>query len=144
MLRRDAQVAVKILPKSAAAMPAIRREIQLLPKLIHPGVVKIYQVQQSEVPTTASHTPSVLTKHSFLQTHFYIVTELAEGGDLLELINTDDKDTYCGLPEADVRDIARQLIGAMAYVHARGVTHRCTRRWRTRARTINTAAFPPQ
>jgi len=51
--------------------------------------------------------------------YFYLVMELLEGGDVFDRIV--EKNHYT---ELDARDLARELLSAVAYMHARGVAHR--------------------
>lgn len=51
--------------------------------------------------------------------YFYLVMQLLEGGDVFDRIV--EKNHYT---ELDARDLARELLSAVAYMHERGVAHR--------------------
>lgn len=51
--------------------------------------------------------------------YFYLVMELLEGGDVFDRIVAMNHYT-----ELDARDLARELLSAVAYMHERGVAHR--------------------
>jgi calcium/calmodulin-dependent protein kinase (CaM kinase) II/calcium/calmodulin-dependent protein kinase I len=51
--------------------------------------------------------------------YFYLVMELLDGGDVFDRIV--EKNHYT---ELDARDLASELLGAIAYMHERGIAHR--------------------
>jgi serine/threonine protein kinase len=51
----------------------------------------------------------------------YLVLELVEGGELFDFV----VDRGCnGLPEDSAREIFRQIVDAVAYLHAKNISHR--------------------
>ncbi len=68
--------------------------------LVHPNIVQIYEVLETE--------------H-----HYYLVQELCEGGDLVQLINAKSF-----LDEVTTRKFMRQLISAVDHMHKHGILHR--------------------
>ena len=97
-------VAIKCLSRSRIVLAAqgerLGREIRLLKMLNHPNVIRLYEVL---------HTPSEIL----------MVMEYAEGGDLLDVINTKPK-----LKEDQVRHIFGQICRGVAFCHSLGVAHR--------------------
>ncbi|CZR59166.1 related to myosin light chain kinase 2 [Phialocephala subalpina] len=79
----------------------VMREIKILSKLSHPNIVD-------------------LKKTFCSNTHLYIFTELAPGGDLFSYIDKhDDK-----LSDLQSRVISRQIVLAIQYIHSQGIAHR--------------------
>ncbi len=75
-------------------------EIDILAKLDHPNIIKVYEY---------------FTDKRF----YYIVTELATGGELYEQIYKIH--SFC---ERDAANIMKQLFSAVCYLHAQGIVHR--------------------
>ncbi len=95
------QVAVKtVLKKNARRLATLRREIGIMRTIQHPHIIRFYDVYEDE---------------SFL----YIVMELCTGGELFDRI----VDSGC-YTEADAREVTRQILEAVAYLHERNVAHR--------------------
>jgi len=82
-------------------LPFILREVEILTKLDHPSVVKLYETFEDE-------------------DHAHLVLELCDGGDLLQRIILERE----RLLECDVSDILAQIFGAVQHMHRRGVVHR--------------------
>ncbi|XP_048210475.1 sperm motility kinase-like [Perognathus longimembris pacificus] len=91
-------VAVKIIPKATNSQ-LIHTEIDLLSSVQHPNVIKLY-----EVVDTADAVCLVL--------------EHAEGGDLLDLMQT----VGC-LWEDEARGVFRQVVRAVSHCHELGIVH---------------------
>ena len=78
----------------------LMKETQLLLKLRHPHVVKIYETIETE-------------------THLVIVMEMCAGGDLLAYVRRRRR-----LRESVAKKIFRQLIEGLAYIHSKNIAHR--------------------
>ncbi|XP_070165896.1 MAP/microtubule affinity-regulating kinase 3-like [Polyergus mexicanus] len=100
------KVAIKIIDveqgKKDYAMKNLTREAKVLSMLQHPSIVRLYETIRCG---------SV----------YYLVTELATGGDLCTHI----KEQPAGkLDENTARLYARQLVAALKHMHSKGVVHR--------------------
>jgi Neu-associated kinase len=99
------KVAIKVIDKKKAKEDAyvsknMRREGKLLQMIIHPNIIQLYELMETE-------------------NSYYLVTELCEGGDLMDYI--------CArkyLSEACTRKFIRQIISAVDYLHRIGILHR--------------------
>ena len=80
-------------------MRNLRQEIAILSALDHENVVKMFDYFETE-------------------REFCVVTEFAQG-ELFEILEEDGT-----LPEDTVRDIARQLVKALHYLHSQRIIHR--------------------
>ncbi|CBN74237.1 Myosin light chain kinase (MLCK) [Ectocarpus siliculosus] len=80
---------------------ALFREVQILRGLDHPNIVKIYQFYPKDTG------------------YYYVVMEFLLGGELFDHVVK--KDTY---NEREARDVCKQLVDAMGYIHSRGIVHR--------------------
>lgn len=96
------EVAIKIILKSRlhGHLEVVEREIELLASIKHPHIVELID--------------SFQTKHNF-----YIVTQLATGGELFDRLV---KNTY--FYEYDACEIIYQMLSAIAYLHKLGIAHR--------------------
>src|SRR5262245_21792164 len=98
------QAAVKVLAAELAGDPGFlgrfQREIEVLGKLDHPNIVKLY----------ASGCENG---------HYYFAMEYIDGPSLEELRQTNAK-----LPWRDVLDLALQVAPALKHAHDRGIIHR--------------------
>jgi len=99
------KVAIKVIDKKKAKEDAyvsknMRREGKLLQMIIHPNIIQLYELMETE-------------------NSYYLVTELCEGGDLMDYI--------CArkyLSEVCTRKFIRQIISAVDYLHRIGILHR--------------------
>lgn len=96
------EVAVKIILKSRlhGHLEVVEREINLLSSVKHPYIVELID--------------SFQTKHNF-----YIVTQLATGGELFDRLVKKTSFT-----ESDACNIIYQMLDAIAYLHERNIAHR--------------------
>lgn len=77
-------------------------------------------LQEARMLRNVSHPAIVTVRDAYSEeTSFAIVMQLVEGGDLFDRIITRKR-----YPERDARDVMRQLLSALAYLHARGIAHR--------------------
>jgi eukaryotic-like serine/threonine-protein kinase len=110
-LKRD--VALKVLPVNVAQDPErlerFQREAELLASLNHPHIAHLYGVEHAG---DATPTSSIRARMQAL------VMELVDGPTLAERLSEGP------LPLAEATSIARQLIDALEYAHARGIVHR--------------------
>ncbi|XP_039314874.1 MAP/microtubule affinity-regulating kinase 3 isoform X2 [Solenopsis invicta] len=100
------QVAIKIIDveqgKKDYVMKNLTREAKVLSMLQHPSIVRLYET-------------------IWCGSMYYLVTELATGGDLCTHI----KEQPAGkLDENTARLYARQLVAALKHMHSKGVVHR--------------------
>ncbi|XP_008776496.2 CBL-interacting protein kinase 4-like [Phoenix dactylifera] len=97
-------VAVKVLDKpevlGTGMAPRVLREVSAMRRLSHPNILKLHEVMATK-------------------SKIYLVMEHAAGGDLHSLVARRGR-----LPEPVARRYFQQLVSAMRYCHARGVTHR--------------------
>jgi serine/threonine-protein kinase len=104
-LRLNRRVAIKImvpeLTENPEAMARFRREVKVTSQLAHPNVVQLL-----DYGTTTSGQP-------------YLVTEFLEGEDLEQRLTRVSQ-----LPLPTVLPIIRQVVSALAAIHAKGIVHR--------------------
>ena len=103
-------VAIKILPRAFTADPdrlaRFEREARVLASLNHPNIASIYGVEDSDDVRA-------------------LVLELVEGETLAErLARSGTGVTTAGLPIAEVRHLARQIVDALDAAHGKGIVHR--------------------
>jgi serine/threonine protein kinase len=91
-------VAIKMIPKSLLERPSalshFQAEVNLLKGLNHPRIIRLFELVES--PTA-----------------WYLVTELASKGDLLEVINCGES----GLGEKRARAVFAELLQGVTYLH---------------------------
>eukprot|EP01103_Thecamoeba_quadrilineata_P015315 TRINITY_DN47_c0_g2_i1.p1 TRINITY_DN47_c0_g2~~TRINITY_DN47_c0_g2_i1.p1 ORF type:complete len:351 (+),score=79.01 TRINITY_DN47_c0_g2_i1:129-1181(+) len=78
----------------------LKREIQIMKKVSHPNVLKLYEVFENEE-------------------EFFLVMELVTGKELFDKIV--EKGQYS---EAGASNIVRQIVSAVEYLHQNGIAHR--------------------
>ena len=76
------------------------KEIEMLTQLDHPNIIKIYEYYVDEL-------------------NYYVITELARGGELYEQIYT-----LKNFKEEHAAIIMHQIISAVCYMHSKGIVHR--------------------
>ena len=94
--------AIKIVDKSHAERGRLDRELKLLKDVDHTNVVRLFTVY--DVPT-----------------HMYFVMELCLGGHLGNLLARQPRKF---LDETWAKQLALQLLSAVAHIHSRGIAHR--------------------
>lgn len=98
-------VAVKIVPRSRVEdAEALRRELEFLKVTDHPNVVRLYETYEDEE-------------------NLYLVMEFCEGGDLWSHMNQ-KHEAGESFDERELAHTARQMLRALAYVHAQNIVHR--------------------
>ncbi|XP_053655526.1 serine/threonine-protein kinase SIK3 isoform X3 [Cherax quadricarinatus] len=99
----QSKVAIKIIDKTkidADNLRKILREIEILKKLRHPYIIRLYQVMETE-------------------RMIYLVTEYASCGELFDYVATHGK-----MREREARTKFMQIVAALRYCHKRGIVHR--------------------
>uniref|UniRef100_A0A1B6MFR4 non-specific serine/threonine protein kinase n=1 Tax=Graphocephala atropunctata TaxID=36148 RepID=A0A1B6MFR4_9HEMI len=97
------KVAIKIIDKTKLDednLKKIFREIQILTKLRHTHVIRLYQVMETEKM-------------------IYLVTEFASGGEIFDYLVTNGK-----IPEKEACRVFHQIVSAVSYCHTRNIVHR--------------------
>ncbi|KAK3913599.1 Serine/threonine-protein kinase SIK3 [Frankliniella fusca] len=97
------QVAIKIIDKTRLDeenLKKIFREIQIMTKLRHPNIIRLYQVMETEKM-------------------IYLVTEYASGGEIFDYLVGQGK-----MDESEARRIFHQIVEAVHYCHSHNVVHR--------------------
>ncbi|GAA5943825.1 serine/threonine-protein kinase [Sporobolomyces koalae] len=96
------EVAVKVISKKKlhGDFAAVHEEIEVLQGLEHPNMIHLYDWFESK-------------------DKFYLVFQLASGGDLFSRIWSDGKFT-----EADAASIIKDILEAIKYLHAQNIVHR--------------------
>lgn len=96
-------MAMKIIPKrrlSAHSSTAIINEVEILKKLDHPNIIKLYEFAQDE-------------------DNYYLITELCSGGELFDRIIA-----MKNFSEIVASQIMKSLLSAVAYCHRQNIVHR--------------------
>lgn len=96
----------KIINKDKATVPIaqIQAEVAVLEKLDHPNIIKIYEVYED-------------------YHNLYIIQELCQGGEVLKRV-MEATDRGKVLTEKYVKELIRQLLNALAYIHDQHVVHK--------------------
>ena len=101
------QVAIKIIETDKIKEDYVRknllREAQLMRRLRHPNIIRLYETMKTN-------------------NLYCLVTEVAEGGELLSHVRYDFKEKR--LSEATTRPFIRQLVSALHHLHSVGIVHR--------------------
>jgi hypothetical protein len=91
--------ACKCMDKVDHEKNTLLKEIEILKKLDHPNIVKLYETLESEDT-------------------LFLIMELCHGGDLFDRIRT-----HGTLSEEDARTVMRQALGSIAFCNANNVVH---------------------
>lgn len=95
--------AVKIINKKKAltgGIESVNRELAILQKLHHPGIVRLKNFYEDDEL-------------------FYLVMEYVPGGDLMDFVAA-----YGSVGELAGKEISKQILEAVEYVHGLGISHR--------------------
>ncbi|ODV85492.1 hypothetical protein CANARDRAFT_198342 [[Candida] arabinofermentans NRRL YB-2248] len=95
--------AVKIISKKKAlsgGLDGVTRELEILKRLDHPGIVRLKAFYED-------------------QDSYYLVMEFVPGGDLMDFVAS-----YGSVGEAAGKEICKQILLAIEYVHSKGISHR--------------------
>ena len=92
-------------PENLAEKKNFNREVEIMYKLNHPNIVKLYEVKE---------TPQ----------YFYLVTEYCNGGSLSDLLEDYIDKNNSGFPEKIVQYLMKQIVEALKYLHAKRILHR--------------------
>jgi len=79
---------------------ALETEIEMLKMVDHPNIVKLVDVFEDEK-------------------HWCLVMELMKGGELFDLIISQEQFT-----EVEAREAVKLLVDAISYCHSKGICHR--------------------
>ncbi|XP_063804837.1 serine/threonine-protein kinase SIK1-like [Pseudophryne corroboree] len=99
----NTQVAIKIIDKTRldrANLEKVYREVQIMKRLRHPHVIRLYQVMET-------------------RDMIYIVTEYAKNGELFDYMTVRGR-----LSEEEARDKFLQILSAVVYCHSQNIVHR--------------------
>lgn len=98
----EEQFAVKTVSfkRLGTTLESIRREIAILFSLDHPNIVRLFEVYEEAK-------------------YFHLVTEYCSGGELFDKLVSSGH-----YQEAEAASLLRKVLGAVAYLHSRGVCHR--------------------
>uniref|UniRef100_UPI00359018EE serine/threonine-protein kinase SIK2 n=1 Tax=Myxine glutinosa TaxID=7769 RepID=UPI00359018EE len=97
------EVAIKIIDKSRldqVSLNKVYREVYIMKQLVHPNVIKLYQVYQT-------------------RNMLYLVTEYARNGEMFEYLSKHGQ-----LDEEEAKRKFLQIVSAVDYCHQRGIVHR--------------------
>ena len=78
----------------------MKRELEILMEVDHPNIIKLYETYEDEL-------------------YLHLVMEICTGGDVCERLIK-----KASFSEIETANIMRQLMGAVNYLHIKGITHR--------------------
>ena len=97
--------ACKELPKkNLSDYEGLMREVNLMIKLDHPNIIKLYEVYENEK-------------------NIYLIMELCTGGELFDRI-VENTDNGIQFTEKQAADLFKQMMSAINYCHKNGIVHR--------------------
>ena len=94
------RVAIKAVNKARSEDKRLVLEISVLKRMKHPNIVRLFEVK--ETPDTV-----------------YLITEKVGGGELFVRISE-----HGAFSESCAKDILRNILHAVAYLHSQGIVHR--------------------
>eukprot|EP00127_Corallochytrium_limacisporum_P000374 Clim_evm69s11 gene=Clim_evmTU69s11 len=93
--------------------------VKILDKAEHQDMLDLVEAE-TEILSLLNHPNIIHLEEAFeLSTHFFLVFELAEGGELFDLLTE-----VVYFPEAKARSIMYQILHAVDYFHKRQIIHR--------------------
>lgn len=95
---------VRTLGMKPATLEMMKKEVRILSQLDHPHIVKIHEYAEDKE-----------------MAQLILVLEYIQGGSCGDLL---EKEGGCGLNEALVARLVRQLLAAVGYCHEHGIVHR--------------------
>lgn len=109
-VKRDTgeRVAIKIIDKAKITgniENAVEREIEILKQLRHANIVTLHDIYIDDK-------------------HYYLVMDYVPHGDLMDYLLGKQTPESPGIPETMSREIVRQVLLAVQYVHSMGISHR--------------------
>ena len=97
--------ACKELPKKKLSdYEGLMREVNLMIKLDHPNIIKLYEVYENEK-------------------YIYLIMELCTGGELFDRI-TENTENGIQFTEKEAADLFKRMMSAINYCHKNGIVHR--------------------
>jgi calcium-dependent protein kinase len=99
--------------QNAQSRELIDTEINLLQKMNHPSIVKLYEVYFEEGPDQRVSNGNI-----------YLIFELCEGGDLFGRILHHYQRLNLPMTEGHVSYMMKQILSALAYCHKQDIVHR--------------------
>jgi serine/threonine protein kinase len=104
IIETNEHVAVKVIDKRLFAnsynVKNIQSEIEIMKKVDHPNIVKLFDVYQTT-------------------NNMYIITELCEDGDFYSLLQKRKK-----IDEEESKNYLKQIMKGIKYLHMNGIIHR--------------------
>jgi calcium-dependent protein kinase len=94
----------ELLKKSLSDYEGLMREVNLMIKLDHPNIIKLYEVYENEK-------------------NIYLIMELCTGGELFDRI-VDNTEKEIQFTEKQAAEIFKQMMSAINYCHKNGIVHR--------------------
>lgn len=126
--RTRASVALKVLFKAplvaAECMHALRREVEIQSRLMHPNIVQLFGSDKCAFKYIISCAHSCCAHTCIRYFHdtksVYLILEFAPNGELFKAISK----AGGSVSEATCREYMMQISGAVGYLHERNVAHR--------------------
>lgn len=118
------QVAVKIVDKhdlDAENLKKIAREIEIMSKLSHPNVIKMYQVMHTDsMIYIVTEVKLIMTRYRLAQArHTCLIFQYAANGEIFDYLVSNGR-----MKEGEACHVFAQILAAIHYCHKMGVVHR--------------------